>query len=484
MRNPQLAVGAFLAVAAVSLVATWTVLGAGFVETFDGAPATPQAMDPANFEVIRGGGWTVVADGPAPDLVAQHGPNCEPPGDNGSVRHSMPTREDMVFGCANHLMTYVPGDVSFTYLTPNQLLDLSSGTATVKWDVSTLSLSTRDWISVFVQGWDTQQQRVLDETIPANQGNPRNAFQVEQGGIGPAFESGSGLWHIEQYDGAGSLERLINDGCCGRKVFDVAPMSAQTRTTFQIDFTPGHVRLWLPAFNYTLAEGDIAPFTWTQGVVTFAHHSYSPDKGYNPACERGLLGTCDQTKGEANTWHWDNLSVSPAVPFTIIKPDHRSTRTGSNTFQFAQPAPANAIVRFEAWGDEVRVSFDSGPEVVATRTTEYRYGEAPSSFIVPAPQGITRATFTVTPSWCCAEVNNPHVFARDGGVPSTVLPTSTATPTPIPTPTASPAPTATPTPVPTPEACRVYLRSATGGWTYSTTRGSYQGTMVAGECRR
>ena len=121
-----------------------------------------------------------------------------------------------------------------------------------------------------------------------------------------------------------------------------------------------------PVFNYTLAEGDIAPFTWTQGVVTFAHHSYSPDKGYNPACERGLLGTCDQTKGEANTWHWDNLSVSPAVPFTIIKPDHRSTRTGSNTFQFAQPVPANAIVRFEAWGDEVRVSFDGGPQVVAT----------------------------------------------------------------------------------------------------------------------
>lgn len=418
---------------------------ASFTETFTGNPSTPQAMDPANFEVIRLGLWQDDPTGAVP-AQAQHGPQCESPETNGSVRHAITDYSQFTFQCRDHLMTYVSGEMVATYMTPNNLLDLSSGSGTVKWDVSTLSLSTRDWISVFIQGWDQQEQRILDNQIPGNQANPRNAMQIEQGGIGPAFESGSGMWHIEWYDANRELTALINDGCCGASVNKATPMSAVTRTTFQLDITPGHVRLWLPQFNLTLAEGNMPQVPWSAGLVTFAHHTYSPSKGYNPACEAGMLGPCDVTQGESNTHHWDNFTIAPAIPFTIIKPDHRGTRQG-DTFTFAQPAPANALVRFEAWGDDVRVSFDGAPAIAATRTGAYNFGENPSSFIASVPQGTTRARFIVTPSWCCAEVNNPHIFALDGGAPS---PTATTSPAPTPTVTQSPSPTATSVPTPTP----------------------------------
>lgn len=403
------AVACLLGLATVVMAAAATLSA-----TFDGSPATPKPMDPADFEVIRLGMWT---DDPVGAMSArvQHGPNCESPGNGGATRHPVSNYDEIVFQCRDHLMTSVVGQVAAIYMTPNQLLDLSSGSGTVKWDVSTASLSTRDWISVFIQGWDRQEQRILDEPIPGHQSNPRLALQIEQGGTGPAFESGSGMWHIEWYDENRNLTGLINDGCCGASVNKVTPMSAAVRTTFQLDITPGHARLWLPQFNYTLAEGNMPQIPWQAGIVTFAHHSYSPDKGYNPACQAGLIGPCDETRGEANTWHWDNLSISPSTPFTIIKADHRSTRQG-DTFTFARPAPSKALLRFEAWGDAVSVSFDGNPAVAATRTGAYLYGEQSSSFVVPVPEGTTRATFTVKRSWCCAEVANPHIFALNGGI--------------------------------------------------------------------
>lgn len=439
---PGAIVLAVFALASFSILATAAV----FTEPFTGAPAQPAKMTGlSNFEVIHGTMWNGVAEGPLNVGTAQHGPSCEAPGEGGTVRHVVPTYADLVFQCRDHVMTHLAGDASLTYLTPNQLLDLSGGTGTVKWDVSTTSLSTRDWIGVWIQNWDTQEQRILDTSIPAHQGNPRNAIQVEMGAIGPGFESGSGMWHIEVYDQNRNLSALVNDGPWGRKVFDVTKMSAQARTTFQVDITPGHIKLWLPAFNHVLAEGDIPALGWNKGVVTFGHFAYSADKGANPftgAC-------CEVGQGEPNTWHWDNLSVSPSIPFTIVKPDHRSTRTG-DVFQFSAPAPANAIMRFEAWSrnDGVRVSFDDGPLVKPTMTGLHTFQEQPVNYIVQVPPGVTRARIVADGTGsCCAEANNPHIFALSAPLPPTPSPTATSTAVPTATPTKTPTPAATGTPV-------------------------------------
>lgn len=395
-----------------------------FLETFDGAPTTPTRYDNPRFEFIEGHMWTDKTDGPLVVNTAQHGPDCAKPGTGGTVRHSTSDYKDLIFQCRDHMMTHVNGGAAFIYMTPNHSLDLSSGNATIKWDLDTVSLSTRDWVSVFVQNWDTQQQKVIDEPIPGQQGNPRNAIQIEQGGVGPGFDSGSGAWHIDYYN-ANSQFHGIDMGCCGPSIYDVVAMSAETRITFQVDITnKRHVRLWLPQFNYTLVEGDLSEtLNWSKAVVTFAHHSYSADKGANPftgAC-------CEVGDGEANTWHWDNLSLTPAIPFTIIKSDHRTSNDG-DTFNFATPAPANSLIRFHAFSGDgnVKVSLNDGPLQNATRTSNFLFPEQSASFIINIPQGTTKARFVTTSGNCCEEVLNPTMFSLTSG--TTPIPTNTPTP--------------------------------------------------------
>ena len=103
----------------------------------------------------------------------------------------------------------------------------------------------------------------------------------------------------------------------------------------------------MPAYNFTWIDTTIPALDWTQGVVQLGHHSYNPTK--------------DDSGGTPNTWHWDNVQLSPAVPFTIIRGDRRFVDpTNQGVVRFAQPAPANAHLRFAAIGDNVEVSFDGG----------------------------------------------------------------------------------------------------------------------------
>ena len=52
--------------------------------------------------------------------------------------------------------------------------------------------------------------------------------------------------------------------------------------------------------------------TWNQGVIQFVHRSFDPSKG----CSGG--GACGP-----NTWHWDNVSIAPAMPFSLLRGDRR-----------------------------------------------------------------------------------------------------------------------------------------------------------------
>ena len=68
----------------------------------------------------------------------------------------------------------------------------------------------------------------------------------------------------------------------------------------------------MPAYNLVWVDADIAPLNWSQGVVQLNQRTYNPNK----ACD--FDGTCGP-----NTWHWDNVSVSPAAPFTILRASRR-----------------------------------------------------------------------------------------------------------------------------------------------------------------
>ena len=66
-----------------------------------------------------------------------------------------------------------------------------------------------------------------------------------------------------------------------------------------------------------------------------------------------------------NTWHWDNVSITPAVPYSVIPSNPADLRLSSeapSNVSFAAPAPENASLSFVSFGDtpQLAVSYDGG----------------------------------------------------------------------------------------------------------------------------
>ncbi len=127
--------------------------------------------------------------------------------------------------------------------------------------------------------------------------------------------------------------------------------SAARRDTFQMIISATHVKFWMPAYNFVWVDADWpTPLTWTQGVMQLGHHSYNPQKDCDPAL------AC-----EPNTWHWDNVSVSPGVPFTITRATSAYLDAGtSSTVTFPTPAEDGAHLQFAAVSDGVEYSLNGG----------------------------------------------------------------------------------------------------------------------------
>jgi hypothetical protein len=127
---------------------------------------------------------------------------------------------------------------------------------------------------------------------------------------------------------------------------------------------------------------EIDPLTWTRGTISLGHHSYTPDKACKPwATEPGC----------ATTWHWDNLSISPSIPFTMIRAEQRyvwegwwydRTDDSERTLTFPEPAPPNSYLRFSAIGT---VTLDGVP-VAPLAGPNYDKGHF-SSYFLPIPEG-------------------------------------------------------------------------------------------------
>jgi hypothetical protein len=122
-------------------------------------------------------------------------------------------------------------------------------------------------------------------------------------------------------------------------------------------------------------------------VVQFGHHSYNPTKCRN----------CSP-----NTWHWDNISIAPARPFTIINADVKLV-TGEEPSQinFPTPAPANAHLRFAAMGANIQLSFDAGKNWQAAKP-QNQEGSAShhvSSYWTPIPEGTRAVMLRGEPAW-------------------------------------------------------------------------------------
>lgn len=404
-------------------------------------------------------------------MQIEHGAMCEaPPAEHAS--HTGPVSYDeAVFICKDHVMTAIKaGGYGAIYLTPNQLVDFSGGEAVVKFDLSTFRDAGRDWADLWITPFDEQVAVPFESATPDLQGPPRHAVHVKMaGGVGARSDGSlySGTsWDVYRIDDFATTRLETNTGL---RYEDLLVPSMATRSTFELRISRTHVKLWMPAYNAVWIDQAISDLGWSQGVVQFGHHSYNPEKDCpNPA----LVG---QPGCRAGTWHWDNLSISPSIPFTLIPATTRWSDEQHPTYAFNEPAPPGAYLLVHGHAERADISLDGGQTwsdfpARAIDPTLNGWGHA-RSFWGAVPEGTTSVllrghqsvgaqlgpfTHAVMVSQQPRKPSNPTVTPIP---PTTVptpppptltpgLPTATALPTstPIP-PTATPVP-ATPTPPP------------------------------------
>jgi hypothetical protein len=397
------------------------VTSSAFSFNWTGTPSSPLSVVPNSWDVQvhkRALGDTM------DPMLAQHGADCSAP----PATHPISTLAAGVFICKDHLMTAI-GDEGYgeIALTSDHMVDFSSGTAAIQISVSTLQLNPSDWIEVWVSPFAENIALPFLCCAPDLQGPPRHAlrFSLNHSEILGTYEG-----KVARYDNF--TETDLPQSGSSRLASLLAP-SAAVRTTYEIDISSGHVRFGLPSLNVWWTDTNVAPLSFSQGIVQLVHHSYNPNK-HCPGCG-------------VDTFHWSGFSISNAVPFTIINGNERSIHAGANVVNFPAPAPANSFLRFSGIGPQRRtfsVSYDGGASWAspALQAQNGTIDEHFSTYWTPVPAGTRKVMFRGNDWW-----GGPW-WARDPAIWS--LTTSSAGPSPSPLPSPSPSPSASPSTSPSP----------------------------------
>jgi hypothetical protein len=346
---------------------------AGFLETFTGAPLNPQPWRPAYWDVTVHTRQFKLEDTLIP-MQADHGPMCEPP----PATHLNDTVAGAVYLCRDHVMTAINDPVyGAIYLTPNQMVDFSEGTAVIQFDLSTRRTSGRDWIDLWITPFADHLQLPLDDWLPDLNGPPRRGLHIRMD-----FSRNNSIFLgevIDNFSGT-ALELQAWQG-----YETILTPSATQRETFELQISQGYVKFGLPAYDYWWIDQTLPNLNWSEGVVQFAHHSYTPEKDCN------FDGTCGP-----NTWHWDNVNIMPARPFTMIGASRRYLNSGTpDSVTLAQAAPANAYLRFAGIGDALEVSFNGGATWIeaVTQAQSMHIEDHFQSYWMPIPVGVSMVRF-------------------------------------------------------------------------------------------
>jgi hypothetical protein len=296
-------------------------------------------------------------------------------------------------------------------MTPAQLLDFSSG-GTVQISASTAKLNNRDWIDFWISPFQENLLLPSGGIPPDLQGPTRNALMVNVDSSIPTTA------HVQQFrnyvnsDFSGTGQSI--ESC----VAPLGGVSASRRDPLQLNVTRTHVRLDVIVLGSpcTLIDTNINDLGFTLGVIQIGHHSYAPDEGTMcnlPAC------TVNTGPGAGNTWHWSNFSMSPAVPFTMLRGDLPLTGAQANTsptVHFAGAAPANSFLRFSALArrGSIQVSANGGaffPAREQLQNGDGKDGVSDGSHIgywTPIPAGTSSVTFKAqdsTQPWQISDVS-------------------------------------------------------------------------------
>jgi hypothetical protein len=346
-----------------------------YLAPFDGTPAAPESYQPADWDVTVHSRDRAYWYNLEP-MQAVHGDHCDAP----PATHLVDSYENAVFRCNNHLMTAIRASgYGVIYLTPNQMVDFSgnlSSVGIIRFDVSTLRTSKRDWIDLWVTPYQDNLQAPLEDWLPDLNGEPRQAIHIR-------MDFGSGSPPGGSFEGEiireFEAEELPQNASAGYETLFTP--SATQRQTFELRISATHIQFGIPAYDFWWIDTDIADLGWSQGIVQLGHHSYNPMKD---------CATCSP-----NTWHWDNVQITPAVPFTIVRADHRYVQPGSETLQLVVPAPADSHLRFSGIGDNLEVSFDGGAswQAAQMQAQEEYHSDHFRTYWTPIPAGTTSVHF-------------------------------------------------------------------------------------------
>lgn len=393
-RVGSLAYGAILTVLLAAAVvvtasdgvsATTSTAGAPFTFNFEGNPTSPQPWRPTSWDVVvnsRDVRTFVQLEG----MQAQHGVDCGPY----PSTHFNNTYDGAVFQCRNHVMTAInAGGYGEIVLSPDHMVDFAGGATTIRFNLSTLRTSFRDWASIWITPFDDNLVLPIDPGERVDlQGPPRRGIQVR-------MDQGAGLgtiWRGAVIDNFKATSLPLN----GLKTLEklLGSTSAVTRTTFELTISRNHIKFGAPTLGFYWIDAAIPQLPWSRGVVQLSHHSYNPTKHCTPS---GTL-TC-----LPDTWHWSNFSISNAVPFTLLRGDQQVLHAANSQLgvaatptvvNFPAPAPASAFLRFAAIGG-VDISLDGGKTWQAARRQSQLYSTVDhfSSYFTPIPAGTTRVWF-------------------------------------------------------------------------------------------
>ena len=338
-----------------------------FQESFDGQPSSPTPWNSPRWDITVHSRdrdtWHQLET-----MQAMHGADCA----GAPATHTVSSYEDAVFQCRDHVMTAIEASgYGLIYLTPNQIVDFSQDEAVIRWDMSTLRTSTRDWIDLWVTPFDDNLQLAFDDGAVDLSGPPRNAVHIQ-------MDLSRNSFFAVIYNNFQGVEVEAIDDWTAYDTF-LQP-DAKRRDTFELRLSRSHLRFGMPEYNFYWIDNDIPQLNWAQGVVQFGHHSYNPLKDCLVPCS-------------ANTWHWDNVEISPAHPFNLIKAAQRyvDPSTGESV-SFEQPAPQGAHLRFAGIGNALEVSFDDGKTWQAAQLQaqdeSYFKDEHFKSFWTPIPAGV------------------------------------------------------------------------------------------------
>ena len=389
--------------------------GSTFFETFTANPANPLPFTSSRWDIqVHERGMFKRSPGAQHPMNAQHGMDCGAP----PSTHSVSDSANSVFNCRDHVMTSLNGEeYGVIYLTPNHMMDWSQGNAVLSFDLSTEQMSRRDWPDILLTPWADQQALPLLSPLSEGvdlQGPSKNTISI-------SFATGEGAPILTIV--RNNVRQEFQNGTPLSSGITAGTNQSATRQPLKLTVSNNRIRFERLASPTATAivwfDQAISPLGFNQAIVQLGHHSYTPFK---------------DNSGVAATWHWDNVSISPAIPFSIQSVSPRFIGdSGTVTFP---PAPANAILRFSAIGRPIVNGVSRNPVTFQGQPEHW------SSYNVPIPQGSTSATIVMAKhDWY-----EHGYMAKDFAVWSTTAPITTPTPSPSSSPSVQPSPIPSPSP--------------------------------------